>query len=114
VSFRQQQTAQTSKAKKFHGIAEWLWLKAISGGHLVHPLLKPGHLKKAAQDCVWTAFEYLQGWRQLLWAASLEKVFPDAPVFQFGPLPLALFVDYAFCIADRMSHAGLRSLALSP
>ena len=32
---------------------------------LCHPtlLLKQGHLKKAAQDHVQIAFEYLQGWR---------------------------------------------------
>jgi len=26
-------------------------------------LLKQGHLKPVAQDCVQVAFEYLQGWR---------------------------------------------------
>lgn len=40
-------------------IREWLRLARTSRGHLVHPLLKQGHLELAAQE----TFEYLQAWR---------------------------------------------------
>lgn len=38
-------------------------LEATCGDHFVHPLLKQGDIKPTAQDHVWTAFEYLCGWR---------------------------------------------------
>ena len=66
-----------------------------------HPtlLLKQGHLDQAAQDCVSTAFEYLQGWKlhnlsgqpvSVLSHPHSKKVFPDVqrepPVFQLMPI----------------------------
>ena len=59
-------------------------------------LLKQGHLEQVVQDCVQTAFEYLQGLHHLsgqpvpvLSLPHSEKVFSDAqrepPVFQFVP-----------------------------
>jgi len=66
-------------------------------------LLKRGHLELVDQELVWTAFEYLQGWRLHHLSAQLvsvlspphsNKMFPDAqeepPVFQLVPIAFDL------------------------
>ena len=60
-----------------------------------NPLHKQGHLEPVAQDCVQSAFEYLQGWRlhnlpKQPVTLTVKTVVPDVqsqlPVFQFVPI----------------------------